>query len=122
MNKIPEKKLGSKGAVSIIIVMSILVAVLAIALGTSSVATTDLRSSLGSSESTTAFFAAETGIEKAMFTIKGGSDPVTGCYTWTTVGTAKYCLLVTGTLAGGDLVVESIGDFKSTRRSIQLSF
>lgn len=122
MKKILASKLNSKGAVSIFIVMSVLVAVLVVALGSSSVSSTEVRSSLSSSESAVAYFAAETGIEESMFIIKGGVDPVGDCSVWTPVGAARYCLKITGALADGDLVVKSIGEYKTTRRSIEISF
>jgi Tfp pilus assembly protein PilX len=122
MKKFLVNKLNSKGAISIFITMSVLLAVLIIALGSSSVAMTELKSSLNSSDSTVAYFAAETGIEEAMFVIKGGNNPADSCYAWTSVGDASYCLIVTGALNDGNLIVKSIGEYNTTRRSIQISF
>lgn len=116
---------SQKGAVSILLAMSILSAILGIALGSSLIAATQTKTSLGSSDSAIAYYAAETGIEYALYeVIKNSNEPATTCgASWENVGSGKYCLTVSGSIAGGNLKVQSIGDDnKSTRRSVEISF
>lgn len=119
-----SNNLNSKGAVSILLVMSILSAVLVIALGSSSITATQIKTLLSSSESAVAYCAAETGVEYALYeVIKNTNEPATTCgISWVVVGSGRYCLNKSGSIAGGDLKVQSIGDYKSTRRSIEISF
>src|SRR5450759_2106584 len=58
---------NSKGAVSIFLVMSVLTVILAIALGSSFVASIEIKSSLDSGQSVTAYYEAESGIEEALY-------------------------------------------------------
>lgn len=124
---------NSKGAASIFLVMSVLLVVLAIALGSSFIVSSEIRTSLDSNESVAAYYAAETGIEQAIYEkLKGGMG--SGIYPtankcssglWTPSGAAQYCLVITETTPGDYTTItkiQSIGDYKSTRRSIEITF
>lgn len=116
--------LNSKGAASIFLVMSILSVVLVIALGSSLIAATQVKTSLSSSESAIAYYAAETGAEYALYeVIKNSNEPAVTCgVSWVAAGSGRYCLKKSGTIDTGDLKVQLIGEYKSTRRSIEISF
>lgn len=125
MKKKLTRKINSKGSASIFLVMSILTGVLAIALGSSSVITTDRRISASSDESMTAYYAAETGIEQAIYDyVKNNIEPAAEkCSTgnWTASGVSRYCLVIAGAYPN-IAAIKSIGDFNSTRRSIEITF
>lgn len=144
MEKFSVKKMNSKGAVSIFLTMSILAAVLVIALGTSFALSTESKLSLSSGESVSAYYKAESGMEEALYdkinqnrTPRGnrcaGACPSPACGGWTCTenalgATVPYCIEIT-LRAGGDecdpndiLSVKSIGEYGSTRRSIEISF
>ncbi len=118
------KNLNSKGAVSILLVMSILSVILAIALGSSAITAIQTKTSLSSNDSVVAYYAAEAGAEYALFEVRKNSTVLTTtCYGgWVNMGNAKYCLIVSGAIGDGDLRVQSIGDYKSARRSVEISF
>jgi len=148
MKKIFTQNLNSKGAASIFLVMAVLAAVLAIALGSSSVVSTEIRSNLDSGESTAAYYAAESGMEKAMYDksqnivpngnrcaatdCPGGSTGVVcaGPGSWTCTSSAltpalPYCIIVTPTNEcdpNNITSIKSVGEYKSTRRSIEIAF
>lgn len=126
MKKKLSKKLNSKGAASIFVVMSILAAVLVIALGSSSVISTEKRMSLNSGDSVKAYYAAETGIEQAIYDhVKDDKEPSAfKCSTgsWTANSDSRYCLVITGSHATSIDAIQSVGEYKSTRRSIEISF
>ena len=140
MKKFLPEKISSKGAVSIFIVMSVLAVVLAITLGSILVAIVEKRMSLNRSESVNAYYAAETGIEKAIYDVvktkvepaigfrcagtcnegnagccaEGWSDPING-----------YCLSVVENIPcdySTVVSVKSIGNYRTTRRSIEIAF
>lgn len=131
---------NSKGAASIFLVMAVLAAVLAIALGSSFVVSTEIRSSSDSGESIVAYYAAETGIEEALYDrVNLGREPLgnrcagvcnagnAACCAegWNIVGDANYCLNITETVPCDYTTItkiQSIGEYKSTRRSIEVSF
>lgn len=133
---------NSRGAVSIFLVMSILSAVLVIALGTSFSVSTEMKLSSSSAESIVAFYSAESGMEEALFdkinqnrvprgNRCGGNCPSPACTEWTCIEAVlseenPYCINV---ISIGDpcdpdniLSLKAIGDNKSTRRSIEISF
>lgn len=119
---------NSKGAASIFLVMTVLAAVLAIALGSSSMVATEIRSSLDSGQSVAAFYAAESGIEQAMYDRFKSEIQPTGevCgVDWTIVSDpAKYCLIITqGDISDYTSItnIQSVGDYKTTRRSIEIT-
>lgn len=125
MKKFSVKKLNSRGAATIFIVMSILAAVLAIALGTSFVASTELRISSSSRESVTAYYAAETGIEQALYDHIIKEPTAAKCPLWTSLDSAQYCLNVTEDTPGDYRTItkiQSIGEYNSVRRSIEINF
>ena len=135
---------SQKGAASIFLVMAVLAAVLAIALGSSFIVATETRSSLDSGESVAAYYAAESGMEKAMYEkIKLGREPqVNRCAgncpspacvwedgwacTETVLSSANpYCIEITEVTDCDPYSItsiKSIGEYKTTRRSIELSF
>ena len=136
------KELNSEGAVSIFLVMSILAVILAIALGSSFVASTETRLSTSSNESIVAYYAAETGIEEALYdkaklnkVPRGnrcpGNCPDPACADWgvdvctvNTLGAANpYCIEVLPITCDIDLItsIKSTGDHKTTRRSIEIN-
>lgn len=142
LKSLSEANLNSKGAASVFIVMSILAAVLAVALGSASIITNERKMSMGSSESVVAYYAAETGIEKAIYNIvKDKEEPIAvhcsivspavdcdcpaSSSNWTVFGGAFYCLKITETTADDYTTItaiKSIGEYKTTRRSIEVSF
>lgn len=124
MKKFSIKKLNSTGAATIFMVMSILAAVLVIALGTSFVASTELRLSSSSRESVTAYYAAETGIEQALYD-HITKEPTPKCPLWTSLDGAQYCLIVTEDTPGDYRTItkiQSIGEYNSVRRSVEITF
>jgi len=132
MNKIFKKNkiktiIGSRGAVSLIMVMIILSVILAIVTGSSFIISNGLMASLRHSDSVVAFYAAETGIEQALFDHKTQEPaPAARCGTgWASVGVARYCLSITETTPGDYLTItkiQSTGEYKNTRRSIEITF
>lgn len=144
MKKFLTEKLNSRGAVSIFLVMSILAAVLVIALGTSFTVSTESKLSLSSGESVAAYYSAESGMEEALYDLinqnrvpRGNrcdtSCPVPACGGWTCTQTpfgpaTPYCIEVV-LRPGGDACVSndivsirSIGEYGTTRRSIEIAF
>jgi len=147
MKKLLVKNLNSKGAAPIFLVMSVLVVVLAIALGSSYVVSSELRTSLDSGESVAAYYAAETGVEQALYdrTKLGevprgnrcaGNCPNPACTDWgsdvcteNSLGPAvPYCIEIKLKAGGdpcnpGDIIsIRSTGENKITRRSIEATF
>jgi Tfp pilus assembly protein PilX len=120
------KEKGSRGAVSLIMAMVVLSVVLAIALGSSFIISSGLMASSSHSDSVVAFYAAETGIEQALFDHKTMEPSAQRCGAgWTSFGVAQYCLNVTETTLGDYLTIskiQSIGEYKNARRSIEISF
>jgi len=136
--------INSKGAVTIFLVMSIMVAILAIALGSSSVLSGEISSSLNSGETIKAYYAAETGIEFAMYQILQNQEPAdNGTNTVCpnppgnvcsipassiskdidADGINDYTLYVTGCLCDNSITkMQSVGEYKNTSRSIRTSF
>lgn len=142
--------LNSKGAASIFLVMAVLAAVLAIVLGSSMVVSTEIKSNLDSGESVAAYYAAESGMERAMYekanlnrvprgnrcivsNCPGGATGVVCAGSWTCTASvltavSPYCIEVILKPLGDPCVVDdiasvkSIGENKTTRRSIEISF
>lgn len=121
-----NKKNDSRGAVSLIIAMVVLSVVLAISLGSSFIISSGLLASSGQSDSIITYYAAETGIEQALFDRKTQEPAAQRCGAgWIFLGSAQYCLNVTETTPGNYLTItkiQSIGEYKNTRRSIEVSF
>ncbi len=110
-------------------VLSVLAIISAIAFGTSFIVSGEVKISSSANESVTALYYAETGTEKAILDVKNGVEPTaTRCnppnYTnWTVVSNIKYCLIVTGLVSDASISkIQSIGEFGSTRRSIEIAF
>lgn len=129
MSKLKLKMDNSRGVISIAMVLSVLAIISAIALGSSFIVSGEVRISSNANESVAALYSAETGIEKGILDVKTGVEPTaTRCnhpnYTnWTVVGSIKYCLAVTGLVSDGSISkIQSIGQFGSTRRSIEITF
>lgn len=148
MKKLLIRKLNSKGAVSIFLVMAVLTAVLAIALGSSFVVSTEIKSTLDSSESVSAYYAAESGLEEALYDKvrlrreprgkrcvgncpPNMADPA--CIGWTTCNEVSlspsepYCIEVietSSTKCEPDTItkINTIGEYRTTRRSIEIDF
>lgn len=123
------KKSNSRGTVSLVVTLVILSLILAIALGSSYIVTSGLKTSINYSDSIAAFYAAETGVEQALFDHKDGGNPSAArCGVgpgWTIYGNAQYCLVVTQTDITDPLTItkiQSIGEYRSTRRSIEINF
>lgn len=119
-------KNDSRGAVSLIMAMVVLSVVLAIALGSSFIISSGLMASSGHANSVVAYYAAETGIEQALFDYKTQEPTARRCGAgWTSLGSAQYCLNVIETTPGDYLTItkiQSIGEYKNTRRSIEITF
>lgn len=139
------KKNNSRGAVSLIMAMIVLSIILTIALGSSFIISSGLSASLGHGDSTVAFYAAETGVEQALFDRKTQELTASRCPNsvvgvpctaaqisggccpqgWNTSGNATYCLVVSeGTACDYTTIsnIQSIGEYKNTRRSINVTF
>ncbi len=124
-----KKNKTSRGVISIAMVLSVLAIISAIALGSSFIVSGEVNISSDANESVVALYYAETGIEKGILDVKNGIEPTaTRCnppsYTnWTVISNIKYCLMVTGLISDGSISkIQSIGQFGSTRRSIEISF
>lgn len=137
--RIIEKKEDNKSRGSslffAVLIMSIL---LAVGLGMSTLLLTQMRMIRGMGDSVVAFYAADTGIEKALFELykTGILPPCSGlCSNPPTspcvgnVGEASYC--VEGYSAGEPkclkppnqyFCIKSIGTYKGTRRAIEVSY
>lgn len=151
MKKLFVKKINSRGAVSVFLVMSILASIMVIALGTSFSVSTEAKLSASSSESIVSYYQAESGLEQALYdkvkqnrvprvnrcgsNCPGGSAGVvcaaSGGWTCTQneLGpSVPYCIEVKIKVAGdpcnnNDITaIKSIGENKSTRRSIEIVF
>jgi len=82
-------------------VLIVLSVVLAIALGSSFIISSELATSLGHADSVVAYYAAETGIERALFDHKTQEPAAQRCGAgWTAYGSAQYCLNVTESTPG----------------------
>ena len=108
----------SKG-VALILSVIILTAVLAIALTAGKIFTDKLKMSRNTSDSMKAYYAAESGIEYALYQIKQTPSwtPTVNCSDpnqWTEVDGAKYCLEKTGD------TIKAIGKAGETRRGIEV--
>lgn len=151
MKNFLAKKMNSRGAVSIFLVMSILAVILVIALGTSFGVSIESKLSLSSSESVSAYYKAESGIEEALYdkinqnrmprgnrcdsNCPGGSAGAVcsasgewDCRQDALGPTVPYCIEI-AVGASGDpcnpddiTTIRSIGEYSSTRRSIEISF
>lgn len=127
-----KKIIGSKGAISVIVALSVLTIILTIGLSASYVTSNELRISGDASDSTKAYYAAEAGMERAMYEFfKGnggaGMDPTAArCgVSWETSDDIKYCLTISpaGYAAIDEITaIQSIGEYDSVRRSVEISF
>jgi len=127
------KKFASKGAISVLVVFAVMGTITIIALSTAKIASRELGFSSNVSDSINAFYAAESGTEQALYYIvRNGADPtaseVKRCTLafddWdVSLGNAKYCVIITGSLAVPPLIaIKGIGEYKTTRRSVEISF
>jgi len=125
VNKI-KKLLNSRGSISLIMALVVLSVVLAIALGSSFIVSSGLVSSLGHADSIIAYYAAETGVEQALFDHKTQEPAAQRCSVgWTSFGSAQYCLNVAENTPGNYATItniQSIGEYRNVRRSIDVSF
>ena len=128
-----HRKKNEEG-VAITLAILILSAVLAIALGVSTILIKELQFARSSNFYVRAFFAADSGIEKIL-TLRNNPTSFTACTT-----SASVCLLSNGAeywvvaTASGDLkpdgstclasnfCVESIGRYRGTRRAIEVNY
>ncbi|MDD5431321.1 MAG: pilus assembly PilX N-terminal domain-containing protein [Candidatus Pacebacteria bacterium] len=131
-----DKKIaGSKGSISVIVALSVMAIILSIGLSASYTASTELSLSGDSSESAKAYYAAEAGLEEAMYDrLRGGPGnsgiiPTgTRCDSgWDSFGLARYCLVVTSipdppATIDDIMAIKSVGEYGSVRRSVQISF
>ncbi len=130
MKKILKKTEGSKGAISVIVALSVLAIILTIGLSASSVISGELALSGDASESAKAYFSAETGLEEAIYNYRNSIVP--GAARWCSNGWVniassdiKYCLVldpVNPSTAGDISSIKSIGEYGSVRRSVEISF
>jgi len=106
--------------VALVLSVIILTAVLAIALTAGKIFTDKLKMSRNTSDSMKAYYAAESGIEYALYQIKQTPSwaPTANCSDlnqWTGVDGAKYCLEKTGD------TIKAIGKAGETRRGIEVA-
>lgn len=133
MKKNLKKTAGSKGSISVIVALSVMAIILSIGLSASYTASTELSLSGDSSESAKAYYAAEAGLERAMYDrLRGGASKSgeipsgTTCDVgWDSFGLARYCLVVTPSLPAtvSDITaIKAVGEYGSVRRSVEISF
>lgn len=131
-----NKTAADKGSISIIVTLSVLAIIISIGLSASYTLSGELSISTDSNESAVAYYAAESGMERAMYErfvseiqplqanrCPGTCDVSCGCSEGWTDG---YCLSVTVT--GPDpcdidsiTAIKAIGKFGTVRRSIQIT-
>lgn len=114
-----KKTTSSKGAISVIVALSVLVIILIIGLGAASTISGELAISGDSSDSIKAYYAAETGLERAMYKkfIDTTQTEAKECNSgWEIVDEMKFCLSISPS------TLQSIGEYGSVRRSVELSF
>lgn len=124
------KKNNSRGAISLLVVLSVLAVISMIAIGSSFIISSELKLSSSAGDSLIAYCAAESGIESALYdAVKNSVEPTAArcnppAYDqWTVSGSLKYCLTVTGLVSDGTLTnIQAIGEYKSARRSVEISF
>lgn len=106
---------SQKGAIALLLTVLILSIFLLIALGLSGLMTSQLKMSRETEYSGISYFAAETGIEKAIYDeYKGtGASPGSG-----TVGDGSYEIIIN---EGPPKIIQSIGTYKETKRSIEVT-
>lgn len=116
----------SKGAVVLLLTVLILSAVLAITILIATLTIHEMRMSESARQSVPAYFAAESGIEEALYYIRIlGLRPdlslsipfITGSVL---DGQASYKVYITDT--DPDLIMKSIGEFIEVRRSVEITF
>ena len=126
-----DKKLQTNNQEGIAILLSVLIlsAMLAIALGTSSIILRELRFARESNFYVRAFFAADSGIEKILtlrddpLSFSECTSPASPC---ALSNGAEYWIVVTPssspTCAADNYCIESIGRYQGTRRAIEVNY
>lgn len=125
-----KKIAGSKGAISVIVALAVLAIILTIGLSASSSISGELALSGDSSDSTKAYYAAETGLEEAMYkVVRDETIPLAakcgGVPPWQSFPPAQYCLVLTPASPASYLLItaiKSIGEYGSVRRSVEIGF
>ena len=128
-----KKDKGSKGAITVIVALSVLTVILTIGLSASYIVSGELSLSGDTSESARAYYAAETGLERAMYErfkggVGNGEQPTAqtcGSGLWEVSGQIKYCLAIMQSDPSDYTTISSIksvGEYGSVRRSVEISF
>jgi len=120
-----NNKMNNQKGVSLYIAVILMAIVLAIVFGITTILLTQLESIKGMENSVVAFYAADTGIEKAL-TQRANPLGFNG-YSETLDNSASYNITVfaggTGTcLAGKLFCIKSAGVYKGTKRSIEVKY
>ncbi len=130
-----KKTAGSKGAISVLVALSVLSIVLTISLSASFVTSNELLISNDASDSVKSYYAAEAGMEKAIYErFKGGAgngiQPTAAVCNasftaWETIDDLKYCLIITQSVPLDYTTInkiQAVGEYNLVRRSMELSF
>jgi hypothetical protein len=112
----------SQKGVSVLLASLIMTILLAMSLGLSSILLRQLKMMRGMGDSVVAFYAADTGVERALYEYTGQTLPVEYSGSGLAGGasyTAKVEAPGTGCSAS-NLCIKSVGAFKQTRRAIEI--
>lgn len=124
-------KLNNQEGIALLLTMLILAGILAITIGIANLMITEIRLSSLTGQSVTAYYAAESGIEKALYEDRKGSydppAPPSGPTTLYTSTDPAYNVSVTteeDSETPGNMIVtyKSIGSYKKTNRSIEVDY
>lgn len=116
----------SKGAVALLLTILILSAILAISMVVAAITLTEMRISESARQSTPGYFAAESGIEKALYYIRilgdRPSPTLESPYLTGSVlaGKGSYEVYIVET--SPDLIMKSIGEYMDVRRALEITF
>lgn len=137
-------KINSRGAISLVIAMTVLGIALTISLGTSLLISNGIKISSDYKNSIRAYYAAETGMEEAIYktskldqeAVAGACDiegvcpeddpPAVWTSDWITNGSSRYYIKQVGCVCASSIgrlsSVQVIGEYKTVRRSLEISY
>ncbi|MDP2910351.1 MAG: hypothetical protein Q8N58_01005 [bacterium] len=123
-----DNRINNQKGLSLYLAVIVMVIVLAIVFGITTILLTQLESIKGMENSVVAFYAADTGIEQILDS--GRAAPVSTCTTEATAcpldNGSKYYVVVSSSGAGGctasNFCIKSAGVYKGTKRSIEVKY
>jgi len=113
-----NNSLSQKGAVSIVLAILLLSILLVIGLGISTLMLQQIKLSGQSSQSVVAFYAADSGAERCLYEVRKGSNNCPWADVSLDIPLTKYTVDYTP----GTNLIESVGEYRTTVRKLELGW